>query len=288
MYRGTTGIAVLAWLTIALRTPTRARPPVGRSRSPMESARPIHIRLRPTQGSLPVDARRQLAAEIGIGDCLKAGRQRTRIPEGIDPELPVLAAHDRHGRGRFRIARGLQNDVADGVVVEIQGLDAERIAEGFDRRAELLASPGVGPHRRGKAVDQKVDLAEVVYDRLDHLVAQLVGKGIAVESACVPSPAIRSGFEGPVVVPARRCRSGCRGYPLQGHPHGRRAATEPGGDPGREAEAARTAEYQGLVRTPDFSTPLHEGDLPIDVGAAASGVRGGTDEAANTGFDDHR
>ena len=56
------------------------------------------------------------------------------------------------------------------------------------------------PQRRGEAVHQEIDLAQVGDDGGHHLFAHLIGKGIAVESARIDAAPLGSGLEGTVVV----------------------------------------------------------------------------------------
>ena len=111
------------------------------------------------------------------------------------------------------------------------------------------------------------------------------GIGVAVEGDEGPgSAALRFRRERAVVVPAGRGGPGLGGRPFERNADGVGAAADGGHDPRRQAVTGGTPEDEDALRTPiEGAAGGDRGDLLVDVGGAANGVRRGADEPTNSG-----
>ena len=227
-------------------------------------------------------------ADVGIGDGLGVGGEGVGGEEGIDPELPVVAAHDGGGLVDVIAGGGFDGDFVDGAGAGVEVLASERIADWFEDGFEDLAGFGVSAAWGGETVDDGIDLAEIGFEGGDDLGFDGVGEGVAVEGAGVETGFGGFFFEGGGVVPACGAAAVWLAWFFEEDPDGGGVGAEGGGDAGGEAVAGGSADDEdlfGAVR--DGAAVSDDGDLFSDVSGAAVRVGGGADEPADFGGDDH-
>ena len=146
----------------------------------------------------------------------------------------------------------------------------------------------MGAARRGQAVDDAIDLAEVGVDRGDDLRLDGVGKRVAIERAGIQPGGGGLLFEGGGVVPTGRADAfGVAGF-LEKHADGRGPRAEGGGDARGQAVAGGGPDDEHLLRAVgDGAAVFDDRDLFGDVPGAAVGMGGGADESADLGGNDH-
>ena len=128
--------------------------------------------------------------------------------EGVDPHLPILAAHDGGGVGDFLVGGGLDGDVGDDALVGIDGLGGVGGADGLEDGLEGLAGLRMRAAGGGEAVDDGVDLAEVSFDEVDGLLLDGVGEGVAVDALRVKAGGVGGVLRRRRSCTSRRCRCG--------------------------------------------------------------------------------
>ena len=244
--------------------------------------------LGPADRAVRVNGVGEVGTDVRVGHGLESVGENAGFGEGLDPEFPVLAAHDLDGVGDLVVRGGLD---ADGVHLAGIGVDVllrVGAADGFEDTLVGLPVGRVGAAGRGEAVDDAVDLTEVGLDRGDDFVFHLGGKGIAVEAFCVES-CFGGGFlEGDGIVPA-----GAAGLVLdtglfKKDTDGRGTAAEGGHDARGEAVAGRGADDEDLFRRiGKGGFGLHVVDLRLDVGGASLGMGGGADKTSDLRSDYH-
>ena len=92
--------------------------------------------------------------------------------------------------------------------IDVERLEVLHRAERLDHRAVQHARARVLAHRRGEAVDDEIDLAEVAADGGNDLVLHRIRERIAVEALRVEARRLRTRLEGTRVVPARGAEIG--------------------------------------------------------------------------------
>ncbi len=154
-----------------------------------------------------VDRPRELRADVGVVERAEAFGQQAGVSQRRRPTLPVLAPH--HARWwRWLPRRGRGEFVSNTSTVSVSrvwtrtgspsGLIAERWVD---------AGARIGADRGGHAVDQHVDLAELLADGRDHLGLHLVREGVAVEGDGSRPAALASASKARLMYTSRRWRS---------------------------------------------------------------------------------
>ena len=91
----------------------------------------VEVFLGGADGAVPVDIPGDFLANIGIGGGLGAIGQHAGFVQGLDPHLPVFAAHHRHGVVDIFLRGRLQVKVLDFLLVGIHpflhGIAANRL-----------------------------------------------------------------------------------------------------------------------------------------------------------------
>src|SRR5690606_13067507 len=138
------------------------------------------------------------------------------------------------------------------------------------------------------AVDHQVHLAQVLFDEVDGLVLDLVGKGVAIDAFGVEASLLGAFMEGGGVVPAGGAGLALGPFLLEENAEGGGPGAKGGGDAGGEAVAGGGADHQHPLGAIDHrGLGFHVGDLVADVPLAAHRVGGDTHETAHSGLDDH-
>jgi hypothetical protein len=130
---------------------------------------PVQVLLGRTDGAVPVDVAGDLLAQVGEGGGLCAVGQHTRRLQRVDPHLPVLTAHHRHGAFDFVLRRRLQNGLLYHLVVGVEAAHVDRLADWLQRRAEDFTGSRMRASRCSEAVDNQVNLTQISSDDIDRL-----------------------------------------------------------------------------------------------------------------------
>ncbi len=240
-------------------------------------------------GAVFVDGPGDGRSDVAVGDGGGAGSEELGLVEGVDPHLPVFAAHDGAGVIDLGLVGGLDGDLGDEAFVGVDGLVGVGLADGFEGGFVDDAGLGVGAAGGGEGIDDEVNLAEVLLDGGEDIGLELVGEGVAVEVFDVEAGFLGGGGEGGGVIPAGGGGLVWLGGALKEDADGGGAGAEGGGDARGEAVAGGGTDHEDLLGSVgDGAFGFHEIDLLLDVCGAAGGVSGNTDEATDFGFDDHR
>ncbi len=128
----------------------------------------------------------------------------------VDPHLPVLAAHDRHGVVDFLLRGGGQVKILHFLLVGIHaflhGISTDRLERGVVHDA----GDRVLPARRRQAVDHQVDLAQIGLDGGYGFLLDLIAERIAIDALGIQAGGPGIVVEGGGVVPAGRTGLCCR------------------------------------------------------------------------------
>ena len=180
---------------------------------------------------------------------MRAGREHAGGAERVDPHLPILAAHDRDGVGDLLLGRGLDGDVVDDALVGVDRLGGEGRADRLERGA-VDVTPVFGCVRRGEArrVDDGIDLAEVGFDRVDDLLLDRVGEGVAIDALRVEAGGVRGVLEGDRIVPAGAAGAAFLAGLFKEDAERRRAAGKGRHDAAREPVAGGGADHEHALR----------------------------------------
>ena len=141
----------------------------------------FEVLLGEADGAVLVDRPCDFRPDVGISQGDGTRRDGIGGEEGVDPHLPVFAAHDRDRLGDIIAFRGFDGDVADDTRARVEVLGREGLTDRFEDRLERLACLRVRAARRGEAVDDGVDLTEVRLDGGDHVGLHGVREGVAIE-----------------------------------------------------------------------------------------------------------
>ena len=162
----------------------------------------FEVLLGETDGAVFVNWPSDFRPDGGIGDGFCPVGKDARVQQGIDPHLPVFAAHHRH-RLRDVVARGrFDGDLihhAGGGIEVFVGID---VAHGLEHRLEDFPGFRVGAARGGEAVNDTFDLTEVGFDGGDDFLLHGIGEGVAIKRAGVEAGGFGFGLKSGCVVPA--------------------------------------------------------------------------------------
>src|SRR6266702_2660259 len=158
--------------------------------------------------TVPVDVVRDLFAEVGERGRLRAVGEHAGVEQGVDPHLPVFAAHHRDGVVDLGLRGRLEDGFLDDFLIRIDAAQRDRLADRLQGRAEHFAGFRMRALGRGETVDNQIDLAEIALDDLDGARLDFVGKRVAVDARGVQAFFGGEFLEGGGVVPAGRSRFG--------------------------------------------------------------------------------
>ena len=239
-------------------------------------------------GAVLVNRPSDFGSDVRISNRLHALGEKAFGEQRVYPHLPIFATHHGYGLCDIIALGGLDGDfihnAGAGVEVTVGIALADRLEHGFVD----FAGFGIGAAWRGEAVNHAVDLAEVAFDRGDHLGLHRVGEGIAIERASVESGSAGFIFECGRVVPSGGAALVGFGGFFEKDTDRRSARAKGGGDARGEAVAGGGADHEDLLRSVgDGAAIFHDGDLLGNMLGAADRMSGGADESTDFGCDDH-
>ena len=237
-------------------------------------------------GALAVDGVGDLGADVAVGDRAEALGQQAGALQRAHPALPILTTHDLDGVGDLFRHRRIDGDRLDHVGVGVDGLAGIDRADRLEHAAVGGAGGGIGALGAGQRVDEGVDRSEAILqggdglvehsgreritdDRLDGLA---LGLGLAVDLG--------------EVVPTSRTGLFAGTRALEGHRQHLGAMAEERGDGRSQAVAAGRAHHQHVAQALTGASLSGDRDLLPHIHGATLGMRGGADEATDTGIDD--
>ena len=239
-------------------------------------------------GAVPIDVLGQLLTQVGERGGLGAFGQYIGVTQGVDPQLPVFAAHDLHGTVDFFLGRRLKRGVDHYALVGVDTAQGHGLADWLESGI-MHHALRVGTAWRGQAVDHQVDLAQVFLDGLDGQALDLVGERVAVDALGVQAFFHGKLLERRAVVPAGGAQLAFFAFFLKKHAQGVGAAAKRSTDARGQAVAGGGTEDQYLFRAAfDDAVFGYVVDLLFDVRFTANRVSGHTDKATNPRFDDHK
>ena len=142
-----------------------------------------------------------------------------------------MATHYIDGVSDVVTLSRVDGDLCDEILIRIECAVRERLSDGLKDGFVGLASLGIRTSRRCEAVDDKVDLAEVGFDRFNGLRLDLVRKGVAVNTFGVKSCFVGCLFEGNRIIPTCAGRFAFHRGALEKNAEGGSIMAESSGDP---------------------------------------------------------
>ena len=249
----------------------------------------VEILLRGADGAVPVDIPGQLLADVRVGRGLGAGGEHVRLVQRLDPHLPVLAAHNRHGVVDFRLGGRLEMEFLHLFLVRVDAFLRGRRADRLEGRVVCDTGARMLAPRGRQAVHDEVHVSHVRADLIDRTRLDLVAERVAVDAARIQPRLLGRSVECRRVVPARRPRLALGAGLFKEDSQRLGPTAERRDDAGSKAVAGRCADHQHAFRAaPHGTLGTHVIDLPLHVAGAALGMGGGAEKAANAGLDDHR
>ena len=248
----------------------------------------VEVFLGLADGAVPVDILGQLFAQVSERGSLGAFCQHVGVTQGVDPQLPVFAAHHFDGTVDFFLGRRLQRGVDHNALVGVDPAQGHSLADRLEGGV-MHHALRVGAAWRGQAVDHQVDLAQVFLDGFDGQALDLVRERIAIDALGVQAFFGGKLVESGAVVPAGRAALAFFAFFFKKHAKGVGATTKRGTDTRSQAVTGGRTEHQDFLRAAFDGTVFgHIVDLLFDVRFAANRVGGHTDKATNPRFYDHK